>query len=178
MPSPVPERDLVVRPARPAEAETLARLVNVAYGRTSKEPGWTSEGHLIQGPRVETEQMREIIEEQEGVILVAEAEGSLLACVQLSPEGDAYKLGLLAVRVEAQGKGIGRKLVRAAEDHARQTEGVERIVLNVLTVREELFPWYEDQGYERTGERVPLTLGEAQESTVGALRLEVLEKRL
>lgn len=42
-----------------------------------------------------------------------------LACVVLTPKGDALYLGKLAVKPEQQGKGFGRALVAVAQDRAR-----------------------------------------------------------
>lgn len=171
--------EVPVRPARAAEAADLAKLVNTAYGRTPQEPGWTSEGHLIEGPRISTEQMRERIQEPDSVVLVADDEGSLMGCVHLERAGgDVCEVGMLSVHVDAQGRGLGGRLLAAAEAYARDEMGAERIVLFVLTVREELFPWYERRGYEATGEREPLILDGDQRSRVGPLVFEVLEKEV
>lgn len=175
----MPKDKIPVRPARAAEAVHLAKLVNTAYGRTPKQAGWTSEGHLIEGPRISIEQMRERIQEPDSVVLVADDEGSLVGCVHLDQAGgDVCEVGMLSVHVDAQGRGLGGRLLSAAEAYARDEMRVERVVLFVLTVREELFPWYERRGYEATGEREPLILDGDQRSRVGPLVFEVLEKKL
>lgn len=173
------ENELTVRQARPSEAGALATLVNTAYGRTEQATGWTSEGHLIDGPRTDAKQMEELIVGPESLVLVADKDGAPRACVHLRQlEEGACELGMLAVRADAQGHGIGGQLVQAAEKRAREAMGAERIVLYVLRRREELFPWYAERGYEPTGEQEPLELGENQRSRVGPLTFEVLEKPL
>ena len=43
----------------------------------------------------------------------------MVGCLVMFPEGDAIEIDMIAVSPEAQGQGIGRKLLDFAADHAR-----------------------------------------------------------
>ena len=82
------------------------------------------------------------------------------------------KFSAVAVRGEYQQKGIGRLLVRAAEDYvisvarcyneeskgavssmSLQTTKIGAVItMGVINLREDLFPWYTKQGYSVVGE--------------------------
>ena len=49
--------------------------------------------------------------------------------------------GMLAVAPAAQGRGLGRALIEAAEAHARR-EGAGAMDIRVVSLRTELFPFY------------------------------------
>ena len=56
------------------------------------------------------------------------------------------------------GQGIGKKLLYAAEEHAR-TIDCSYIIMSVIEIRHELIAWYERHGYYRTGEIKPFPTG-------------------
>lgn len=81
------------------------------------------------------------------------------------------KFSAVAVRNEFQQKGIGKSLVRAAEDHIislakRSNETIKEaeekqpsgtkigavLTMGVINLREDLFPWYAKQGFKVVGE--------------------------
>ena len=62
--------------------------------------------------------------------LVARDGAALLGCVFLADRGDHLYVGKLAVEPGLQGKGVGRRLMAAAEDHAR---GLGRTALELQT---------------------------------------------
>jgi ribosomal protein S18 acetylase RimI-like enzyme len=61
---------------------------------------------------------------------------------------------MLTVTPELQGAGIGKELLKAAEQHAR-ANGCRKVTMTVISVREELINWYERHGYNVTGEKQP-----------------------
>jgi GNAT superfamily N-acetyltransferase len=86
-----------------------------------------------------------------GTFLVYEENGSLSACVYLEPNGNQCYLGLLSVAPHRQGKGLGRRLVDAAEAFARE-RGCRRMHLRVVSPRrDELVPFYVKLGYTEQG---------------------------
>ena len=78
---------------------------------------------------------------EETLVLAHDADGRLVGCVFLKHETAALYVGKLAVTPEAQGRGIGRALMRAAEAEAR-TAGLRRLRLQTrveLTENHETF---------------------------------------
>lgn len=175
----VTEPPLTARKARPSEARVLAELVNHAYGRTDDESGWTSEAELIEGPRIRTEEVGELVESPDHAVLVAEHEGEIVGCVHLAPRGEGVcELGLLSVRPDRQAQGLGRRLLGAGEAYACEHLDAERIVIDVISAREELLEWYEHRGYEPTCERRGFEPEGPQRSLKGPLEFVVLEKEV
>lgn len=134
----------------------LVCLLNKAYRGPESQKGWTSEAHLIDGEtRTDEQELLELISNPASVFLkFTSASGQLQGCVNLRNEGTDLYLGMLGVDPSAQGSGIGKQLLVAAETHARQI-GCSRIHITVISMRQELADWYMRHGYSDTGERIP-----------------------
>ncbi len=142
-----------VTPATLADVPALATLINQAYRGAPATPGWTTEAHLLDGPRIGENHLREMLLPANGertALLKYVADSVIMGCVYLEIKGDAVYLSTLAVAPAAQGHGVGRQLLAAAEEYARQ-HGCTRIKISVLSARPELVAWYERYGYQRTG---------------------------
>ena len=144
----------ILRAATAADAPALADLINRAYRSEPARAGWTTEGHLLEGPRIDKATLLEMLAAAPAVLLQAEIAGQPAGCVYLEPQGEILYLSMLAVAPEAQAHGLGRWLLATAEAHARQA-GCHRIKMSVLALRPELLAWYERQGYRRTGVSEP-----------------------
>lgn len=142
------------RAATPADAPALADLINRAYRSEASQAGWTTEGHLLDGPRIDEEMLLEMLAAPAAVLLQAELDGQLAGCVYLENQGKYLYLSMLAVVPAAQAHGLGRQLLGAAEAYARQVDCCA-IKMSVLALRTELLAWYERQGYRRTGASEP-----------------------
>ncbi|PAM95271.1 GNAT family N-acetyltransferase [Flavobacterium sp. IR1] len=130
----------------------LTILINAAYrGETSKK-GWTTEAHLLEGKRTNEEEMTEIILEPSNTILKYTENSQIIGSVLLVEKKDQLYLGMLTVSPELQNSGIGKKMLAEAEHHARAL-GLHRIIMTVISVREELLAWYIRHGYKDTGKR-------------------------
>lgn len=88
---------------------------------------------------------------RDGRFLVAESEGKLVGCVYVELHGEDGYLGLLSVDPSLQKTGLGRRLVAAAEEFAREM-GARRMDLTVVNLRTELPPYYQKLGYKVVGE--------------------------
>ena len=89
--------------------------------------------------RLTPESLRDKAEAEVGFIALAGEE--IAGCAFLAEKADHFYLGKLAVAPAHQGYGIGRKLLQAAEEHAR-TSGKNLIELQTrieLTGNQELF---------------------------------------
>lgn len=85
-----------------------------------------------------------------GFLLADDDRGRLLACVYIERRGERGYFGMLAVDPSQQGRGLGRRMVEAAEDHCRR-EGCKFMDITVLNLRAELPPFYRKLGYAETG---------------------------
>ena len=148
-PSPLP-----VRPATVADAEAVAELVHSAYRSDESRRGWTTEADLVGGQRADPAMIRHLVGLDDDVVLVAvDDDGAPFACCHLERrDGEAY-LGMFAVRPGEQGRGAGRGMLAAAEEHATAQWGATAIRISVLDHRPELLAWYERCGFTATGER-------------------------
>jgi ribosomal protein S18 acetylase RimI-like enzyme len=62
---------------------------------------------------------------------------------------------MFSVSPLAQGIGIAKKMLAAADDYARK-HNCSSIYMTVISVREELIAWYERHGYEKNRQSTPL----------------------
>lgn len=84
---------------------------------------------------------------------------------------------MFSVSPASQGGGIGKKLLLAAEDHAREVD-CSMIYMTVISVRTELIDWYKRNGYVDTGERKPFTEDGLTGKHLQKLEFAVLEKMI
>jgi ribosomal protein S18 acetylase RimI-like enzyme len=122
--------------------------------------------------------MQELIEKPGTTILTYREHDEILGCVELRVQQEKLYLGMLSVKPDTQGKGVGKELMKAAEIHARKN-GVSKIFMTVISVRKELIDWYIRHGYQLTGETKPFVVPDARWG-VPKQKLEfvVLEKKL
>jgi len=128
-----------IRPALPADAESLVRLINAAF---------RVEQPFIEGDRIDVEGVRSYM--ARGKFLVAEDSTGLAACVYVELRGDRGYLGLLGVDPPRQGTGLGRKMMDAAESYFREAGCIE-VDLRVISARAPLPAFYRHLGYRETG---------------------------
>lgn len=146
--------------ALPTDVMELVALVNSAYRGESSKKGWTTEADLLDGQRTDPESMMELIQKQGSVILKHTSEnGTIDACVNLQEQENKIYLGMLTVSPELQGSGIGKKMLKASEEYARE-KGFKGICMSVISVRSELIAWYERHGYRNTGETKAFPAGD------------------
>ena len=137
------------------DIQSLDSLVNSAYRGESSKKGWTTEADLLDGLRIDPATLKKLINEPESVILKYTGDTGLLeGCVYLKQKSNQLYLGMLTVSPNLQGKGIGKKLLEAAEKHALKI-GSHSIIMTVISVRQELIAWYQRQGYHLTGTTEP-----------------------
>ena len=145
-----------IRPARPADADVLTDLIRSAYRGQDSRAGWTSEADLVEGERISRDQILTMISAGGSVLLVGEDAGQIVACCQLRNEGAglAY-FGTFAVSPQAQGAGLGRRLMAEAERQAVAAFAATRLMMTVLAQQDKLIAYYERRGFRRTGETRP-----------------------
>ncbi|MFB7169317.1 GNAT family N-acetyltransferase [Streptomyces sp. NPDC056254] len=151
---------LSFRSAVEADVTELVALVESAYRGDASRAGWTTEADYLDGQRTDPDGVRAVIGNPDGVLLVVERAGELVACCNLEHRGDHAYFGMFAVRPGLQGGGLGKEILAEAERRARDTWGAEEMRMTVVNVREELIAYYVRRGYRRTGELSPFPYGD------------------
>ncbi len=126
-----------IREATDADTNALVALINAAFA---------AEVFCVIGNRTNVADIQS--RHLTGTFLVIDAAdgSSLLGSVYCSIVGQRGYLGLLAVHPDAQGRGLSSRLVGALEDRCRQA-GCNFVDLTVVSVRQNLFPFYAGFGY-------------------------------
>ena len=150
---------LAIRWATAEDIPALLPLIEGAYRGEGSRRGWTTEADLLGGQRTDAAMLEEIIADPDQVILRADANGELAACVLIANRGDGTGyLGMLSVDPTRQAGGIGKALVQWAEAQAAVHFGATRMEMQVFWQRDSLIAWYERMGYRRTGETRPFPM--------------------
>ena len=130
----------------------LAVLINSAYRGEYSKKGWTTEADLLGGVRTDQDSLEKMMNKQNAVILKFCDDNNLLqGCVYLEKKESRMYLGMLTVSPLEQARGIGKKLLFAAEKYAWDQK-CSAIEMTVISVRNELIAWYQKHGYYKTGE--------------------------
>lgn len=161
------------------DAPELVKLVNSAYRGEASRKGWTHEADLIGGTiRIDETSIIQTIQEPSSVIVkCVNNEKQIVGCVHLEKQDEQLYLGMLSVNPEMQAHGIGRKLLQAAEQYAKDVN-CNSIIMTVISVRSELIAWYNRNGYRETGIRKPFPNDPRFGTPVRPLEFVVLEKSL
>lgn len=155
--------EFILRPAEPDDVTAVTALVESAYRGESSRAGWTTEADLLDGQRTDVTAVTAQIADPDTTVLLAEIGDEVMACCELRrPAGAGSRgyFGMFAVRPGHQGGGLGRQVLAAAEEHAREVLGVSGLEMTVIAQRPELIGWYERRGYTRTGLTRPFPHGD------------------
>jgi N-acetylglutamate synthase-like GNAT family acetyltransferase len=136
---------LLIRAARPEEAEAIVALIQRAFGeyRGKLRP---ESGALQESP----ETIRAVMKTD--TILLAERAGRVLGCVSVRRKEDCAYAGRLAVEPMERGIGVGRALLAAAEALARQT-GSDRLRVDVRLKLRDNRAFFRALGFKEGAER-------------------------
>ena len=148
--------DALIRLAAPADLVRLHPVIERAYRGDSARGGWTHEADLLDDQRTDIATLAAILDAPGERLLVAERDGAIIGCVQISDRGDGTSyLGLLCVDPKRQAGGLGKRLVAQAEAQAVRTFNAARMEMTVIDSRIELIRYYERRGYRISGETRP-----------------------
>jgi ribosomal protein S18 acetylase RimI-like enzyme len=149
---------MLLTPATEADYPAITDLANIAFRGSGPEAGWNSEADYIAGPRMTESLLRDDLASKPSAHLLtyrADPEEALLGTVLLEPKANGvWYLGLLTVRPDQQNRQLGRTLLTAAENFAKE-RGARRIRMTVVNVRATLIAWYQRRGYVLIGETQP-----------------------
>jgi putative acetyltransferase len=152
----VTERDFVVRPAEPGDAESLVRLAEAV----SAEPGgWliTTDGEW-RSVGEERRYLKAVRRYPHAAVFVAERsrDGALIGRLSLARDSHPASshvadLGLM-VAADARRQGVGWALLDAAVDWSRGA-GIRKLELHVFPWNDPAIQLYEKFGFDREGVR-------------------------
>jgi len=132
--------EIKIRRADARDAAAIVRVINLAFR--------AAESFFIEGDRITPEILRPMLDK--GNFLLAEDAAGLVGCVYVELRGERAYFGLLAVDPTRQHRGLGRRLIDETENHARAA-GCRVMDLRIVSLREELPPFYRRLGYVETG---------------------------
>lgn len=165
--------------AQTTDIPAIKDLLNKTYRGDASRQGWTTEADLIAGETRADEQMiGEVLGKEGSVILCYRTDNEqLIGCVNLQKHAQRIYLGMFSVSPELQGGGIGKQLLKAAEEYASQV-GCSSIYMHVISLRSELVAWYIRHGYTDTGKRIPFEEDGLTGKHLRKLEFMMLEKQL
>ena len=143
-----------------SDVTALNILINSAYRGESSKAGWTTEADMLDGQRTDEEDLKNIMNKPGCYILKYTNEaGEIIACVRLEKHAEKMYLGMLTVSPALQNAGIGKQMMIASEQFAKE-QNCKAVYMQVIKGRDELIAWYERQGYKDTGKRKPFPHGD------------------
>lgn len=128
-----------IRVAVSSDVPALVGLINAAF---------VVEQFVFDGDRIDAAETQSFM--KKGDFLVTEVGGELAGSVYVEVQNDRGYLGLLAVAPTYQCRGLGRKLVVAAEGYFRKAS-CKAVDLRVISPRTPLPPFYQRLGYLEIG---------------------------
>lgn len=168
------------RDATIADIPDLVALVTSAYRGEASRAGWTTEADILDGNRIDPDVLRHDIERPRSRIVLAESDGTMLACAHIAEQDGAGYFGMFSVRPGLQGAGLGKALLAECERIVRDAWRLPAMRMTVIDIRDALIAFYERRGYRRTGVFKPFPYGDERYGIPlrDDLRFEVLEKPL
>src|SRR5438067_446049 len=130
----------------------LNLLINSAYRGEASREGWTTEADFLEGIRTDEESLKSIMNRTHTFFLKFTEDEKILGSVFLEKRNEILYLGMLTVSPGWQSRGIGKLLMRAGEEKAKELD-CQKIEMNVISLRKELISWYLRQGYIDTGKK-------------------------
>ena len=127
------------RMAEPSDVDALVRLINAAF---------SVEKFFIDDDRISADEVGRLM--TTGEFIIARDADGMAGCVYVEFRGNRAYLGLLSVDPARQRSGFGKRLMTAAEFHARAA-GARHMDLRIVDLRHELPEFYRRLGYTVTG---------------------------
>jgi GNAT superfamily N-acetyltransferase len=124
-----------IRFATEPDLPNLMALINQAF---------KVEAFFIEGDRLSPEDTRAYF--KKGRFLLADENSALAGVIYVELRSDRSYFGLLSVNPDLQKTGLGRRLIAAAEEFAREM-GAHHMDITVVNLRTELPPFYRKLGY-------------------------------
>jgi ribosomal protein S18 acetylase RimI-like enzyme len=167
------------RIATAKDVSELVSLINTAYRPNGAEAGWTHESELIEGERINSQQLAELLEREGSTVLLGLSKAEIVACVNVNEEAGASYIAMLTVKPSYQNLGLGKEMLELAEEYAENQYESSEVNVFVISERRELFDFYLRRGYEPTqvSSDYPANAGVGNPKISG-LKLVLLTKQL
>jgi len=134
----IPKLPESIRLAGSSDIAEIVRVTNIAY---------EVEQFCLSGDRTDSADIRELMGKGQFLVVPhAEIPSTVIASVYMSFSNGRGYLGILSVDPQYQGQGIAKVLVSAVEENCRR-EGCGFLDINVVNLRNELFPYYSKLGF-------------------------------
>ncbi len=169
---------LAFRYATAADAPAVRALIERAYRGEESAGSWTSEAHLLKGMRTRPGEIETLIAGTDTRFVLAEEAGEVVGCALIERRDGYCYFGMFAVRPDRQAGGVGRAVLNACEDAARDVWRSPEMRMTVISLRTDLIAYYERRGFVRTGETVTFPFADWTGETTRDFDLRVLAKRL
>jgi N-acetylglutamate synthase-like GNAT family acetyltransferase len=138
----------MIRTATRDDTRLLTKLINDAF---------VVEAFFKIGDRTSADEIIELMRDGEFLILedpepgTSNLEpGALAGCVYLTSKADRAYFGMLSIDPSKQGRGLGTRLIDAAEARAR-AHGCRYMDIHIVNLREDLPAYYRRFGYAERG---------------------------
>ncbi len=177
--------DPIFRYARQADTAAIVDLIERAYRSPEAAGAWSSEAHLLTGPRTSLEEISGLISREDTRFVVAEREGRIAGCCLLQGLSggsggsiNAAYFGMFAIDPGGHGGGLGKIMIAEAEKRVRELWGANQMVMTVINLRTALIEWYQRRGYRLTGATLPFPFSETTGETTRDFHLVEMRKDL
>jgi len=129
-----------IRTAIITDVPLLVSLINAAF---------VVERRFVDRDRTDVDDITAYLEK--GSFLIADGDaGGADACIYVETRGERGYIGMLAVHPALQGRGIGRRMMAAAEQYCRAA-GCRAVDIRIVNLRTELPGFYRTLGYTDCG---------------------------
>jgi ribosomal protein S18 acetylase RimI-like enzyme len=128
-----------VREASDSDLLRIVSLINRAFA---------VERFFKSGDRTDPEQVQQMM--QDGKFLLLTDGDEMVACMFVRVTGDRAYIGTLSVDPARQRSGLGRRMMREAEDYCRNV-GCKALDIRIVNLRTELPAIYRKLGFVETG---------------------------
>lgn len=137
------------------DAERIQQLIESAFQADDSRADWVGDMDLASNFHIGVDAILPFITSPESKFLIATdpETGTIVGTIAVTRRDQDARLALLAVDPALHRGGIGRQVVRHAEDYCRRTWGANKLTLNALSNRPALISWYMRFGYQTTGEK-------------------------
>lgn len=151
---------LTISTADDGHAAGLRSLIVDALAHEGQS--WSNKPPIQAEAEISVDEVRALIAAPRSRLLVAIEDQAVVGCVLVTRlPGERCALGLLGVDPSRRRRGLGARLIAAAEFAAENSFGSEQIELCVLAERAKLAAYYARHGFAPTGEHRTVPLADA-----------------